>query len=152
MQPDRCGTLQKILHINFLIRNIILFAAAFAASAGIADAQIIESELHRGVMERPGQLDPQYASFPVERSILADLFIGLVVDDMAGQPQPGGAESWTTAKDDSRWIFKLREGLKWSDGRPLVAEDFVYAFQRLLAPQSGAPFASMFSTRASMSG
>jgi oligopeptide transport system substrate-binding protein len=144
MQPDRCAILRKTLHINKLVRSIVLFAATFAASAGIAGAQIIERELHRGVMERPGQLDPQYASYPVEQAILADLFVGLVVDDMAGLPQPGAAESWTAGKNGRKWVFKLRDDAKWSDGRPLVAEDFVYAFQRLLAPQSGAPFASMF--------
>jgi oligopeptide transport system substrate-binding protein len=42
------------------------------------------------------------------------------------------------------WVFKLRAEQIWSDGRPLEAGDFVYAFRRLLAPQSGAPFASMF--------
>jgi oligopeptide transport system substrate-binding protein len=136
--------LPDLRYISGLIRYFICFAAAFTVGAGLADAQIIERELHRGVTEGPGQLDPQYAFFPAERSILTDLFIGLVVDDAAGRPRPGAAESWTTAKDGRQWVFKLREGLKWSDGRPLVAGDFVYAFQRLLAPQSGAPFASMF--------
>jgi oligopeptide transport system substrate-binding protein len=134
-------------NISGLIRHPIAafaIAAAFAVAAGPANAQIIERDLHRGVMEGPEQLDPQYAFYPAERSILTDLFVGLTVDDAAGQPQPGAAESWTTARNGRQWVFKLREGQKWSDGRPLVAGDFVYAFQRLLAPQSTAPFASMF--------
>lgn len=133
------------LNFKRLIRYSIFAAAtAFAALAGPAGAQIIERELHRGVMEGPNQLDPQYAFRKVEQSILTDLFMGLVVEDAAGRPLPGAAESWDVKKKGQRWIFSLREGLKWSDGRPLVAEDFVYAFQRLLGPQSGAPFASMF--------
>lgn len=143
MQSERCNALPELSYINRLIRYSIL-AAAFAVIAGPASAQIIERELHRGVMEGPNQLDPQYAFRAVEQSILTDLFMGLVVEDAAGQPLPGAAESWEVKKKGWRWIFKLREGLKWSDGRPLVAGDFVYAFQRLLAPQSGAPFASMF--------
>jgi oligopeptide transport system substrate-binding protein len=131
------------ISIKKLIRYSIL-AAAFAAIAGPASAQIIERELHRGVMEGPSHLDPQYAYRAVEQSILTDLFMGLVVQDAAGQPLPGAAESWEVKKKGRRWIFKLREGLKWSDGRVLVAGDFVYAFQRLLSPQSVAPFASMF--------
>lgn len=134
----------KLFKINGPIRCLILVAAAVAAAGGPANAQIIERELHRGVMEGPDQLDPQYAFYAAERSILTDLFMGLVVDDAAGQPQPGAAESWTTAKNGRQWVFTLREGLKWSDNRPLVAGDFVYAFQRLLAPQSSAPFAPMF--------
>jgi oligopeptide transport system substrate-binding protein len=136
--------LPKLLNINGLIRCLILAAAAVATAAGPANAQIIERELHRGVMEGPDQLDPQYAFYAAERSILTDLFMGLVVDDAAGHPLPGAAESWTTAKNGLQWVFTLREGLKWSDDRPVVADDFVYAFQRLLAPQSVAPFASMF--------
>ncbi len=113
-------------------------------AAAPAKAQIIERELHRGVMEGPVGLDPQYAVRPVERAILTDLFVGLVVEDASGRLQPGAAESWTVENKGRRWVFKLRDGLKWSDERPLTAGDFVYAFERLLAPQSGAPFAPMF--------
>ncbi|MDH5410665.1 MAG: peptide ABC transporter substrate-binding protein, partial [Alphaproteobacteria bacterium] len=114
---------------------------AIAAPAG---AQIIEREFHRGVMEGPMGLDPQYAVRPVEIAVLTDLFMGLVATDASGQPQAGAAESWTLENKGRRWVFKLRQNLKWSDGRPLTADDFVYSFQRLLAPQSVAPFASMF--------
>lgn len=143
MQSKWCGALPELRVINRLFRYSV-FAIAFAATAGSAGAQIIERELHRGVTEGPSHLDPQYASRAVEQSILSDLFMGLVAEDAAGQPIPGMAESWEIKQKGRRWIFKLRAGLKWSDGRPLVAGDFVYAFQRMLAPQSVAPYASMF--------
>jgi oligopeptide transport system substrate-binding protein len=41
-----------------------------------------------------------------------------------------GAESWTQSEDGLTWTFVLREGLKWSDGQPLTAEDYVFALQR----------------------
>lgn len=119
-------------------------AIAFACVTGTAGAQIIERELHRGVTDGPNHLDPQSAYRPVEHAILSDLFMGLVAENAAGDPIPGAAESWEVKQKGRRWIFKLRADLKWSDGRPLVAGDFVYAFQRLLAPQSAAPFASIF--------
>ena len=144
MQSQWCGALPDLRLINGLLRFIILTGAAIAAVAAPANAQIIERELHRGVMEGPTGLDPQYSVRPVERAILTDLFMGLVVQDAFGKLQPGAAENWSVEKKGRRWIFKLREGLKWSDGRPLAAGDFVYAFQRLLMSQSGAPFASMF--------
>ena len=43
---------------------------------------------------------------------------------------PLAAESWTMSEDGLTWTFKLREGLKWSDGEPLTAEDYVFALQR----------------------
>ncbi len=112
--------------------------------SGDVSAQLIESEIRRGVMENPVRLDPQFATLPAERAILADLFLGLVTEDAAGTIQPGAAESWEVREGGLTWVFTLRAEQKWSDGRPLVARDFEYAFQRLLAPDSGAPFASMF--------
>ncbi len=41
-----------------------------------------------------------------------------------------GAESWTQSEDGLTWTFRLREGLTFSDGHPLTAEDYVFALQR----------------------
>lgn len=109
-----------------------------------AAAQFIEKEIHRGVMDNPIRLDPQFATLHSERAILADLFLGLVTEDAAGNIVPGAAESWEERDDGLTWVFKLRADQQWSDGRPLEARDFEFAFRRLLSPQSGAPFASMF--------
>lgn len=144
MQSKWCRALPELRHIGKFLNLSLIAAAIVTAGIGAAGAQITEREVHRGIMEGPTGLDPQYSVQPVERAILTDLFMGLVVDDAFGKPQPGAAESWKVEKKGRRWVFRLREGLKWSDGRPLVAGDFVYAFQRLLAPQSGAPFATMF--------
>ena len=48
------------------------------------------------------------------------------------ETQPGLAESWTTSEDGLTWTFKIREGVKWSDGEPLTAADvaFTYNFQK----------------------
>lgn len=129
---------------GFSIVGAVLGVALCLAAAGPARAQIIERDMHRGIMEDPMALDPQYSVRPVERAILADLFSGLVVEDSAGVLQPEMAASWQVENKGRRWVFTLRQGVKWSDGRPVVAEDFVYAFQRLLAPRTTAPFASMF--------
>lgn len=125
--------------------GIIVISAIVATTGAIeSGAQIVERDFHRGIMEGPSGLDPQYATRQVEFSILTDLFMGLTTRDASGNLQPGVAESWTVENNGRRWVFRLRGDVKWSDGRPLVAEDFVFSFQRLLAPDSGAPFASMF--------
>ena len=46
---------------------------------------------------------------------------------------PAGAESWETSEDGLTWTFHLRDGLKWSDGSDLTAEDFVYSWQPVVA-------------------
>lgn len=144
IQSERCGILAEPWHIGNLLRLCILSAAIVVMGSGQASAQIIERDLHRGIMEGPAGLDPHYAARPVELAILTDLFMGLVTQDASGELRPGAAESWTVENEGRRWVFKLREDTKWSDGRLLVAQDFVFSFQRLLAPESGAPFASMF--------
>lgn len=126
------------------IAVLLIALAALSFPAGDAPAQLIEREIRRGVMDSPVRLDPQFATLPSERAILTDLFLGLVTEDAGGVIRPGAAESWEVRDGGLTWVFKLRADQKWSDGRLLVAKDFEYAFQRLLSPQSGAPFASMF--------
>ncbi len=50
---------------------------------------------------------------------------------------PGVASSWEVSDDNMKMTFHLRDGACWSDGSPLTAQDFVYAFQRLVDPEKG---------------
>ncbi len=56
---------------------------------------------------------------------------------------PAVAESWTPNEDASQWIFTIRENALWSDGKPVLASDFEYAYKRLLHPQFGGKYSSM---------
>jgi len=47
-------------------------------------------------------------------------------------PVPDLAESWEESDDQSTWTYKIREGLKWSDGEPLTAKDAAYSFNRVI--------------------
>ncbi len=127
-----------------LLATSLGFTILCLPSGDALRAQIIEKNIRRGIADGPVRLDPQFARMPAEIAVLTDLFIGLVAEDPAGAIVPGAAESWDTSADGLTWTFRLRPDQKWSDGRPVEARDFVYAFQRLLAPDSGAPFASMF--------
>ena len=51
----------------------------------------------------------------------------------------GMAETWEVSEDGLTYTFHLREGLKWSDGTPLTANDFVYTFKRVADPLTAAP-------------
>ena len=46
--------------------------------------------------------------------------------------QPGLAESWEESPDKTFWTYKIRPGLKWSDGAPLTAKDAAYTFNRII--------------------
>ena len=58
-----------------------------------------------------------------------------------GTLQPGQAESYEVSEDGLTWTFHLRDGLKWSDGSDLTANDFVYSWKRVCNPEVAAPYA-----------
>jgi oligopeptide transport system substrate-binding protein len=130
--------------------------AAIAAGAGLAGAGALYLSAHapqhkqtqpppRGVLRRgnaaePDTLDPAISSAIWEDSIIGDLLIGLMTDDADAQPVPGMATSWTISPDGLTWTFTLRQAL-WSDGVPVTAEDFVFAWRRILDPATGGKYA-----------
>ena len=98
-----------------------------------------EGVFHRGNGAEPGTLDPTQFQTEPEQNVMEDLFIGLTTSDPTANPIPGMAASWTTSDDGLIWTFKLRQA-QWSDGTPLTADDFVFAWRRLVDPKSAAPY------------
>ena len=73
--------------------------------------------------------------------MLLHSFECLLAVDEDGQLIPGQAESYEVSEDGLTWTFHLREGLKWSDGSDLNANDFVYSWKRVCDPMVAAPYA-----------
>lgn len=61
-----------------------------------------------------------------------------------GKPTAGLAKTGTVSKDGKTWTFKIRDS-KWSNGDPIVAQDFVYSWKRSLSPKTASPYAYLFS-------
>ncbi|MDX5113504.1 peptide ABC transporter substrate-binding protein [Lactobacillus crispatus] len=61
-----------------------------------------------------------------------------------GKPTAGIAKTGTVSKDGKTWTFKIRDS-KWSNGDPIVAQDFVYSWRRSLNPKTASPYAYLFS-------
>lgn len=76
-------------------------------------------------------LDPQYCSTALERCLLKNCMEGLLRRLPDGTMAEGCAENYSVSADGLRYTFTLRENLQWSDGEPLTAKDFVFAFQRI---------------------
>jgi oligopeptide transport system substrate-binding protein len=100
-----------------------------------------EEMLRIGNPGEPQTLDPHRYNLRLEETLLTDLFLGLTSFDARGQITSGAAASWSVSDDGLRWTFQLRRDLRWSDGTPLTADDFVYSFQRLLDPATAASLA-----------
>jgi oligopeptide transport system substrate-binding protein len=123
--------------MNRVLRHIIAVLAIGAALVLPAGAATIN--IHNG--GDPASLDPQRLSGDWENRIAGDIFEGLVQHDINAEPIPGQAESWTISGNKTVYTFKLRPGIKWSDGKAVTAGDFVFAFQRLLDPKRAAKYA-----------
>ena len=89
----------------------------------------------------PETIDPALNSAVDGGNMILHLFEGLLTVDQDGQLAPGQAETWETSEDGLTWTFHLREGLKWSDGTDLTANDFVYSWKRVCDPELAAPYA-----------
>ncbi|MDE7015920.1 MAG: peptide ABC transporter substrate-binding protein, partial [Kineothrix sp.] len=89
----------------------------------------------------PETIDPALNSAVDGGNMLLHAFECLLVVDQDGKLAPGQAESWETSEDGLTWTFHLREGLKWSDGSDLTANDFVYSWKRVCDPNVAAPYA-----------
>ncbi len=89
----------------------------------------------------PETIDPALNSAVDGGNMLLHAFECLLTVDQSGNLAPGQAETWETSEDGLTWTFHLREGLKWSDGSDLTANDFVYSWKRVCDPMVAAPYA-----------
>ena len=105
----------------------------------VADVQLLDVDSQG----EPDSLDPQRATDTVSIALLRQLYSPLIKPDEAGILQAVIASEVPTvenggiSEDGLTYTFRLKPGLVWSDGQPLVAENFVTAAKRLFDPGSG---------------
>jgi oligopeptide transport system substrate-binding protein len=85
-------------------------------------------------------IDPQLIEDNAGHDIARNLFEGLMNQDDKGALVPGVAESFTVSADNKTYTFILRKDAKWSNGDPVVAGDFVYAWQRAADPATASNY------------
>ena len=99
----------------------------------------VDRELRRGLGGEPSTLDPQLAGDTYAYEVLRDAYEGLVTESADGRPEPGQASGWEVSRDGREYRFTLRPGLRWSDGQPVLAADFVRGLRRAVDPQVASP-------------
>lgn len=110
-----------------------------ATAAPAADQNLVVN-----VGPDPDTIDPALNSAVDGATLIIHAFEGLYTLDENGTPIPGQAESVDISDDGLTYTFHLRDGLKWSDGQPLTANDFVYSWNRAISPDTAADYAYMF--------
>ena len=144
---NRAALVQLLLLIAASIGVIVavMFLLNWAAQAtgsqsSTTDAVDFEARSISIVIEQePPQLDSMRSTDQISGSVLGHIMEGLVRYDVNNQLVPGVAERWEVRPDGA--TFWLREDAKWSDGQPVTAHDFVFAWQTALTPATASQYA-----------
>lgn len=138
LSPPRC-----LPAIALATAGLLLTACARRETP--VEAGLREKILHVGNGAEPGTLDPHLADAYTDARLIAALFEGLtVIDERTAQAVPAAAERWEQSPDGLAWTFHLRANLRWSNGEPLTADDFVQSWRRCLSPELASPYAYFF--------
>ena len=136
-------------HFQYLLAGTLLTALMLLVTGCRKSETVVASGtrqgiLHIGNLSEPRELDPHVTTGVAEQNILSALFEGLVTEKPGTlEIAPGTAKRWDILDDGARYRFHLQPDAHWSNGDPLTAEHFAYAFQRILSPDFGAPYAYM---------
>jgi oligopeptide transport system substrate-binding protein len=115
----------------------VLFGCSKQPSRSAESADTLE--LRRGLGAEPASLDPAAASDNFSTQVIQDLYEGLTAESASGEVVPGVASSWSVDETGTKYTFHLRPDARWSNGRPVRAEEFVASWQRVLDPKQASP-------------
>lgn len=101
----------------------------------------VKQEVVLNCMSEPPSLDPAMASDTTSGWILDHMFEGLYTKDKDGKVVLGNAKDVQVSEDGKVYTFTLRDDAKWSDGSQVTAQDYEYAWKRVLNPDTGSSFA-----------
>lgn len=108
-------------------------------TASTGEKLAADQTLNFTLTSEPPTFDPALAEDSTTNAMLKLLYEGLTRPNAeTGQPEPGMAESWEVSADGLVYTFKIRDA-KWSNGDPVTAKDFVFAWQRVLDPKAEQP-------------
>lgn len=135
--------MKRSLTIIALILGLALIAIGCNGGEG-GNGAADEMVVTYNVGTEPETLDPALMTGIPEFHMTLQMYEGLTRLDADNHPQPACAESWDISDDQMEYTFYLRDDLKWSNGDPLTADDFAFAWKRAVDPDIAADYANMF--------
>jgi oligopeptide transport system substrate-binding protein len=128
----------------FALLTVIIAFAGCAKRETPAEEGVKTQTLLLGNAAEPQDLDPHSIYAWTDSNIAYSLFEPLTwIDEKTTQPVPAAAERWESTPDGLTWTFHLRAGLRWSNGDPVTARDWVYSLHRILSPNLAASYSYM---------
>ena len=133
------GLLLALMLLTGCMRQPAVTARGY--SVGNQLAPLAQQVFRCSVSGAPRSLDPSLSTDEPSYEVLINLFEGLTTLNARAVVVPGVASSWTVTKNGLRYVFHLRHDARWSNGAPVTAQDFVYAWRRVVDPATAAQYA-----------
>ncbi len=114
---------------------VMVMFITLAAGCGKSGPGGTDQVFRYGLETEPATLDPAKSTAIPEYLVELQIFEGLTRLDAKDQPVPGVAEKWDVSPDGMKYVFYLRSNAKWSNGEPVTAHDFEFAWKRALNPE-----------------
>ncbi|HMM23014.1 MAG TPA: peptide ABC transporter substrate-binding protein [Selenomonadales bacterium] len=124
-----------------LLLSLIFAASLVAGCGGGTTAPATSQVLRVSAGAEPETLDPRLAIGLPEMQVLKQVFEGLCNQSSKGEIVPGAAEKWEVSPDGMKYKFTLRANAKWSNGDPVTAQDFEFAWKSALSPELASRYA-----------
>ena len=128
------------MKINSFLNILIILASILLLSCHKEPKKIL-NEITVSVGGKPNSMDPSKTSSINSMIYINHLFENLTIKDENGNIIPGAAEKWISSNNNTVYIFYIRTNAKWADGFDLKADDFVYAWRRIVDPKTESPLA-----------
>lgn len=112
--------------------RVVLFLCFFISQETFSQE---DKTLKISVEYMPDSFDYTQSSTVWTDQVLVNITEGLFSTDAKGNLMLGQAESWSISEDGLQYHFKLRDDIYWSDGKPVIADDFVLSWQRIVDPK-----------------
>ncbi|MFB5085292.1 ABC transporter substrate-binding protein, partial [Symbiobacterium thermophilum] len=126
---------------RFVAGMLAVLMLAAVGCSGRSSSGSQEMVIRMNIGTNPPSLDPRVTTGLPESHVEIALFEGLMRLDEKGNAIPGAAERYEVNDDATVFTFYLRDGLKWSNGDPLTAEDFVWTWKSVLDPLLASEYA-----------
>jgi oligopeptide transport system substrate-binding protein len=133
-------TFKKTLAAS-LVSAVLISSPVIAANHPVTGEALAKDQTFTyWALDEHSSFDPQIVEDVSGSEHVRNLFEGLLSQDEVGNLVPGVAERYEASADKKTYTFYLRKDSKWSNGDSVTANDFVYAWQRAVDPETASPY------------